>query len=522
MLHKNDYRLGIDVGGTNTDAAILDADLRCIATAKFPTSLDIYSGIERVIAEVLAQSGIAPQHIRYAMLGTTQCTNAIVERKGLDRVGLLRLSLPSSDSVPPLFGWDDEWQRTLGEHFYQIHGGYEFDGREIHSVLRDEVLAACDKMRGHVDSVAICGVFSPVNNQQELQVAQWVSAALPAVSVSLSHRIGSTGLLERENATILNASLQSTANRFVNGFTQALVRHGIEATPFFGQNDGTLMSESMVKQYPILTMACGPTNSIRGACHLSGLDNALIIDVGGTTTDIGVLVNGFPRESAIAVEVGDVRTNFRMPDIISIGIGGGTCVRQSQDGKLTLGPDSVGYRLLEQGVSFGGETLTLSDIMLQLHRERWIADLPRPLPKLDNAFCQQAYRQMIDKVESAIDRIKSSSAAIPAVLVGGGSILLPDVLSGVSQVMRPQNFDAANAVGVALGAVGAQIERVVKMPDNDREKIKSELQQQTICLAEEMGARPGSVEIIDYQEIPLAYLPGNSVQVKIKAAGNLA
>ncbi|WP_234932176.1 hydantoinase/oxoprolinase N-terminal domain-containing protein [Pectobacterium carotovorum] len=77
MLHKNDYRLGIDVGGTNTDAAILDADLRCIATAKFPTSLDIYSGIERVIAEVLAQSGIAPQHIRYAWQFVTRCAEAM-------------------------------------------------------------------------------------------------------------------------------------------------------------------------------------------------------------------------------------------------------------------------------------------------------------------------------------------------------------------------------------------------------------------------------------------------------------
>ncbi|MEH2920192.1 hydantoinase/oxoprolinase N-terminal domain-containing protein [Samsonia erythrinae] len=522
MLQKNDYRLGIDVGGTNTDAAILDANLRCIATAKFPTSLDIYSGIERVIASVLASSGIAPQDIRYAMLGTTHCTNAIVERKGLDRVGLLRLSLPSSDSVPPLFGWNAEWQQTLGEHFYQLHGGYEFDGREIHPVLREEVLVACDKMRGHVDSIAICGVFSPVNNAQECLVAQWVKAALPDVTLSLSHRIGNTGLLERENATILNAALHRTANRFVRGFTQALNRHGIQATPFFGQNDGTLMSESMVKQYPILTMACGPTNSIRGACHLSGLDNALIVDVGGTTTDIGVLVNGFPRESAIAVEVGGVRTNFRMPDIVSIGIGGGTCVRQSPTGNIALGPDSVGYRLLEQGLSFGGTTLTLSDVMLQLYRERWPSTLSQPLPELDKAFCQQVYRQMIDKVEDAIDRIKSSGAPIPAVLVGGGSILLPDSLSGISQVVRPQNFDAANAVGVALGKVGAQIERVVKMPGSDREKIKNELQQQTVCLAEKTGAVPGSVEIVDYQEIPLAYLPGNAVQVKIKAAGDLA
>jgi N-methylhydantoinase A/oxoprolinase/acetone carboxylase beta subunit len=80
-------------------------------------------------------------------------------------------------------------------------------------------------------------------------------------------------------------------------------------------------------RYPILTIACGPTNSIRGAAHLSGLNDALVVDIGGTTTDIGVLMQGFPRQSSAAVEIGGIRTNFRMPDILSIGIGGGTIVR---------------------------------------------------------------------------------------------------------------------------------------------------------------------------------------------------
>ncbi|MEE3649606.1 MULTISPECIES: hydantoinase/oxoprolinase family protein [unclassified Brenneria] len=522
MSGKNDYRLGIDVGGTNTDAAILDADLQCIATAKFPTSDDIYSGIVQVIAQVLELSGVQPQEIRYAMLGTTQCTNALVERKGLNRVGLLRLSLPSSDGVPPLFDWSDEWRQILGPHFYQLHGGYEFDGKEIHPVIYDEVMAACEKMRGNVDSVAVCGVFSPVNSAQEQIVADWVRAALPDVSLSQSHRIGNIGLLERENATILNAALQRTAHRFVDGFMQALSHHDIKATPFFGQNDGTLMSENTVKQYPILTMACGPTNSIRGACHLSGLDDALIIDVGGTTTDIGVLVNGFPRESAIAVEVGDIRTNFRMPDIVSIGIGGGTCVRRDSAGNITLGPDSVGYRLLQKGLSFGGDTLTLSDVMMQLDASRWPSALTATLPKLAKEFCRQVYQKMIQQVEEAIDRMKSSVGSVPAVLVGGGSVLLPDTLSGISEVIRPRNFEAANAIGVALGLVGAQIDKVVKISEHDRDRIRLELQQQAIALAEQTGAMSGSIAIVDYQEIPLAYLPGNAVQVKIKAAGRLA
>lgn len=525
MLQENGYRLGIDVGGTNTDAVILDSQLRCIAKAKSPTSEDIYSGIEQAMAKVLQQVDIRPQQIRYAMLGTTQCTNAVVERKGLDRVGLLRLSLPSSDGVPPLADWSDAWRDRLGSHFYQLHGGYEFDGREIHALLPEETLAVCEKMRDEVDSIAICGVFAPVNSAQEEQVAEWVRAALPGLPISLSYRIGSIGLLERENATILNAALQSTARRFAEGFSLALRRHGIQATPYFGQNDGTLMSEDMVKQYPILTMACGPTNSIRGAGHLTGLDNALVVDVGGTTTDIGVLSNGFPRESSTAVAIGEVRTNFRMPDIISIGIGGGTCVRCGTEGDIAIGPDSVGHRLLQKGLSFGGDTLTLSDILLQIAPERWPMGSP-PVPVLpvdiDANVCRRAYSQMVTQVEEAIDRMKTSAAAIPAILVGGGSILLPDNLAGVSETLRPENFDAANAIGVALGQVSGQLDKVVKLAGQDRHRVQQQLQQQAVALAIAAGAAADSVEIIEYQEIPLAYLPGHAAHVKIKAAGRLA
>ncbi|MDK9759052.1 hydantoinase/oxoprolinase family protein, partial [Vibrio sp. D173a] len=123
-----DYcRLGIDVGGTNTDGVLLDANLNVIAKIKTATTHDISSGIDNAITALLSQAGVEGHQVQHAMLGTTQCTNAIVERKGLDRGGMIRLSLPSGDSVPPLCGWSQAWQSLLGEHFYQAHGGYEYD-----------------------------------------------------------------------------------------------------------------------------------------------------------------------------------------------------------------------------------------------------------------------------------------------------------------------------------------------------------------------------------------------------------
>ncbi len=107
------------------------------------------------------------------------------------------------------------------------------------------------------------------------------------------------------------------------------------------------MSIEYAVKYPIFTVACGPTNSLRGASYLSELTDAIVLDVGGTTTDIGVLVQSFPRESSLAVEIGGARTNFRMPDLISIGLGGGTIIRIEENGEFTIGPDSVGYRLPE-------------------------------------------------------------------------------------------------------------------------------------------------------------------------------
>lgn len=514
------YRLGIDVGGTNTDGVLLDEQLSVISKVKVATTPDIATGIDNAIEALLCQAEVTGEKIKYAMLGTTQCTNAIVEKRGLDRVGMIRLALPSGSAVPPLCGWSKSWQSLLGEHFYQAHGGYEYDGQKIAEVNEREIRSLCQKMRGQIDSIAVCGVFSPVDSEQERVVAKWIGEELPKVNISLSHKVGSLGILERENATILNAALQGTAKRFVQGFCHALEKHRIDVTPYFGQNDGTLMSQDFALQYPILTVACGPTNSIRGASHLTQLADAIVVDVGGTTTDIGALTHGYPRESSLAVELGEVRTNFRMPDILAIAIGGGTSVELS-DGQITLGPASVGHQLVEKAQSFGGDTLTLTDVALTKRVMNWAGTTaPHPIP-LTLASADAIYHQMVLSVEDAIDRMKTSAAEVDVILVGGGSALMPNHFQGVGRVIRPEHFEVANAIGVALGEISGQLDKIVPIAPNRRTQVLANLEQQACRLAVEAGACQQSVAVIDKSEIPLSYLQGNMVHVKIKAAGKI-
>src|SRR5262249_37872710 len=152
------------------------------------------------------------------------------------------------------------------------------------------VRAAALSFAGRVDSVAVSGVFSPVDPSQEQQVGEVLRDVLgDDIPVSYSHEIGSMGLLERGNAAVLNAALVRAASVAANGFRQALSAHGIDAQLFFSQNDGTLMALDYALRYPILTVASGPTNSIRGAAFLSGLKDAIVVDVGGTSTDVGIL-----------------------------------------------------------------------------------------------------------------------------------------------------------------------------------------------------------------------------------------
>lgn len=515
------YKLGIDVGGTNTDAVIIDESYKVIAEVKRATSLDIYEGIVAALKNVLDVSGVDKDQIAQAMLGTTQCTNAIVERKNLAQIGILRIGAPATLGVPPMVDWVEDI-KAIAAGIEVIRGGYEYDGKEIAALDEEAAGAFFEKMKEKgVRSIAITGAFATIRNDQELRAAELCRQVMGEdTHVSISSEIGSMGIIERENATILNAALWKVAERFTEGFAKSLQDEGINhAAIYLSQNDGTLMTMDYARKYPILTVACGPTNSIRGASYLSNLKNAIVIDVGGTTTDVGAIQAGFPRESSVAVTIGGVRTNFRMPDVMSIGLGGGSIVRVREDGRVTVGPDSVGYELEHKALVFGGDVMTATDIavrlgMVSIGDAGKVADIPQETAKL-------ALEEIRRITEDAIDAIKVSNEDCDVILVGGGSVILPPNLSGASRTIKPDHFGCANAIGSAISKVSGTYEKLVNYDDIPREEALETAKQAVIQLAVDAGAVRESVEIIDLEDVPLAYYPGNTNRVKIKAAGEL-
>ena len=185
------YKLGIDVGGTNTDAVIIDENNNVIADIKNPTSMDIYQGIMGAIRNVLDVSGVEKSKISQAMLGTTQCTNAIVERKNLAQIGILRIGAPATLGVSPMIDWPEDFYEIVADSIV-VNGGYEYDGREITTFDEEEAKKFFYKMKETgVCSIAISGAFSTIRNEQEQRAAELCKEIMgDDVHISLSSEIG--------------------------------------------------------------------------------------------------------------------------------------------------------------------------------------------------------------------------------------------------------------------------------------------------------------------------------------------
>lgn len=411
------YRIGVDVGGTNTDAAILDITAPDTPTRGVPashkasTTPDITSGIESAIREVMNTSAVDQDRVLSVTIGTAHFINALVEAdtRRLSRVAVIRLCGPFTRQIPPFSDFPSGLRRILDGGAYYLDGGLEIDGREIAPLDHEQIRSAVREIvAAGVRAVALVGVFAPLDHAgvHEEACKKIILKEAPGLDVVCSHDIGPPGLLERENATILNAAILRTAQNVTSGFKRAMARLRHACPLYLSQNDDTLIDADTAAEYPIKTFASGTTNSMTGAAFLAGLDKVktitsdpadgpgdekigpqvLVVDIGGTTSDVcALLPSGFPRQAPGFVEVGGVRTAFSMPEVVSIGLGGGSKVEvQSESGEVTVGPGSVGHFLTEQAQIFGGSTLTATDIvvasgkaqlgdagLVKIYRTRW-------------------------------------------------------------------------------------------------------------------------------------------------------
>lgn len=510
------YRIGIDVGGTNTDAVIMQGDTIIIG-AKSPTTEDVMSGVVQSLQKVLGDTGIDKAQIAAVMIGTTHFTNAVIERRHLSRTAAVRLCLPAAQCLPPMVDWPDDMREAVGGLYWMAKGGYEFDGREISALDEIELTTIANEIAAkEIDTIAISSVFSPVSDEMETRARDIIKKRLPHANFTLSSEIGRLGLLERESAAIMNASLHKLSVHTVSAFRKALKVAQLDCPYFITQNDGTLMSAQFVQAYPVLTFASGPTNSMRGASFLSGEQNAIVVDVGGTSTDVGALVKGFPRSASTSVDVGGVRTNFRMPDVYSIALGGGT--RINPDNPAQIGPTSVGYRIQQEAIVFGGKTLTCTDIAAGLGMAD-VGDVAKA-KALNAELLDQSKGRIDEMITNAVERMRVSSDAIPVLAVGGGSILIPEQV-GDLPVIRPDNYAVANAVGAAIGQISGEVDRIYSLASTSREEALAEAQTEATQKAIAAGAKPGSIELLDQEDVPLAYLPGNATRIRLKVVGDL-
>lgn len=542
-------RVGIDVGGTHTDAVLMDRTT-VVAEIKTATTPDVTGGVVTALQRLLAAGRVDRARITAVMIGTTHFTNALVTGRGLAPTAVVRLALPATAALPPLVDWPHRLLTAIRPSVHLCDGGHEFDGRPISPLDPDQLkrVAAAIEASG-VRSVAVSSVFSPVNAELEERAAAILRAELPYLHISLSHQIGRVGLVERENATVVNACLRDLADDIVEAFEQALRTVGVAAPLFLSQNDGTLMDAGHCRRYPVATFASGPTNSMRGAAFLADQADCAVVDIGGTTTDVGVLTGGYPRAATGEVDIGGVRTNFRMPDVLSIGLGGGSRVthalgirpgtergpggRHGRDGDrhggvgesgnrdgLQVGPQSVGYQLTEQALVFGGSVLTATDLAVAAG----LADIGDPalVRHLDPDLVRRGIAWMAARVADLVERMRVSAAPLPVIIVGGGSVLMPPELPGIPSVHRPEHHAVANAIGAAIGQIGGDVDRLFAITaTHTREDVLDQARTEAVERAVAAGAARDTVDVVEIDEVHVGYLPGNAVRVRVKAVGDL-
>ncbi|TQN63946.1 putative D-/L-hydantoinase subunit A, partial [Colletotrichum shisoi] len=531
--------VGVDVGGTNTDSVLLDVSRpstdAVLASHKASTASNVTLSVQATLKALLDKSTVDPGDITALAIGTTHFLNAIIERdtSRVEKTAVLRLASHNfSTGTPPFADWPSALKRIIDGHSAIIPGGCNIDGTLIGPVDEDAVRDQARQIRAKgLRNVAVVGIGCGADrdHRQEDEVGRILRAELgEGVNVVLSRHMAGPGLLARENATILNASILGFAQRTIRAFIGAMRRIGLRCPLYLTSNAGHLLPFSEAMQAPIRIFSSGATNSIRGAAFLArdSIDRSgsIVVDIGGTTSDVGYLLsNGYPRLSKSYTALAGVKVNLEMPSVESIGLGGGSILHTSggggggEDGgdgsSVTVGPDSVGHDLVTKALCFGGDVTTATDVAVASSG----ASIGTTAVSLPAEVIDKGKARIRKMLEAVIDRAKLSPEPCTVILVGGGSILCPTELAGVSKVVVPEHAGVANAIGAAIAKIYGSAETIVHGSDIQRGIAEVRAEAIRNAVAKGGDERSSPVTVLHEEVAGVPYVE-NQTSIKVEVA----
>lgn len=452
------YRLGVDVGGTFTDVLLLEETSGTTWRAKTPsTPADQSVGVLNGVRKVCAEAGIELSEVGQVLHGTTVATNAILQNKGA-RVGLVttdgfRQVLQIARSFVPggLAGWII-WPKPEPlarlEDTIEVVGRIAADGSEVTPLDESQARTALAALKGEgIEALTISLINSYANDDHEQRVAVWAAEELPGIPVSISsHVLPEMREYERTLTTVANSYVQPEVSRYVKNLDTSLRETGVEAPLSILRSDGGLVQSAKAAEDPVSLLLSGPAGGVTGAvwfAEQAGFSDFLTFDMGGTSTDVALVLGGEPRIGR-ETKVGDLAVRATSVDVRTVGAGGGSIAHVPELTKaLRVGPQSAGADPGPASYGGGGTEPTVTDANVVL------GYLPGELAGGEVTLDVEAGRQAVATVADAmgLESIESAAAGIV-------DIVNENMFGALRLVSVQQGYDPRDFALVSFGGAG--------------------------------------------------------------------
>lgn len=512
-------RVGVDIGSTHSDAVLVTDQGKLIASAKHLTTPDILTGIHYAIEKVLKDTD--PLKVKGIFIGTTHLLNALYGQKEMAKTAVIRIGTQKIQ-IKPALNWPASLKDYL-QHIYHLESGnryHETNQQTVHHAQLLELYHSIEK--GLVEAICIVGAYSPMYEEEELQLKKEIKSRYPNIPITVSHRLGSIGFIERENASLLNTLLSKLIKEALSDLSTIVSKLSMTCPIWLIQNNGSVMTVDEAIEFPILTIASGIANSLKGASALTFLDDFIAIDVGGSTIDIGKVRKGQSREVTSSTHLLGIDAKIEMPEFISLPFGGGSIVT-IENGHVNL-LQTISSDIEKNAMAWGGNTWTISDSFLKLFPDSFYN--PKvDVAKLDSLAvrdCENVVSHVMISIKSILEQLQEHEEELPIVLVGGGSPLLNERLFGkYKKVINPSGYHINSAIGACFATVIEVIDKVFWLNNRTKEEVVDAAVAACKQAVLEKGAKPESIQVLYVEEYPFDYLQGEILRVKTKATGEL-